>query len=118
MNKYTRIIAASLLALGLLALGLAVRSGLKSFTDSRRTVEVRGLATRQVAADKVTWPIAFKQVGDDLPAVYKQVAATNAAIVRFLKDNGISDNEISVGAPSMNDLSTATTISLFPINIP
>lgn len=106
MNKYTRIIAASLLALGLLALGLAVRSGLKSFTDSRRTVEVRGLATRQVAADKVTWPIAFKQVGDDLPAVYKQVAATNAAIVRFLKDNGISDNEISVGAPSMNDLST------------
>ena len=104
--KPSSIISASILAVGILALGLCVRSGLKSFNDSQRTVEVRGLATRQVNATQVTWPIVFKQVGNDLPAVYNQVSATNSAIMAFLKDNGIPENEISVSAPSMTDLST------------
>lgn len=104
--KPTNIIAALLLAVGLLALGLCVRSGLKSLTESQRTVEVRGLATRQVNANKVTWPIVFKQVGNDLPTVYANVSSTNNAIIAFLKANGISDGEISISAPSMTDLST------------
>lgn len=95
-----------LLAVGLLALGLCVRSGLKSFNDSQRTVEVKGLATREVPANKVTWPISIKQVGNDLPAVYSQVTSTNQAIVEFLKSNGLSDNEISIGAPQMTDYRT------------
>lgn len=104
--KPTNIFAALLLAVGLLALGLCVRSGLKSLTESQRTVEVRGLATRQVNANKVTWPIVFKQVGNDLPTVYANVSSTNNAIIAFLKANGISDGEISISAPSMTDLST------------
>lgn len=104
--KSNTIIAAALLAAGLLAIGLCVRSGLKSLTDSQRTVEVRGLATRQVEANQVTWPIVFKQVGDDLPTVYDAVSSTNNAIIKFLKDNGIQDSEISVSAPQMTDLST------------
>lgn len=104
--KSNTIIAAALLAAGLLAIGLCVRSGLKSLTDSQRTVEVRGLATRQVEANQVTWPIVFKQVGDNLPAVYDAVASTNQAIIKFLKDNGIADSEISISAPQMTDLST------------
>lgn len=106
-QKSTIILAAALvLAAGLLSLGLAIRSGLTAITDKDRTVEVRGLATRQVAADKVTWPIMFKQVGNDLPTVYNQNAATAQTVVKFLKDNGIPDTEISVGAPTVNDLTT------------
>lgn len=101
-----RIVSAAVVALGLWGLGMAVRSGIKSFTDRDRTVEVRGLATREVAADVVTWPIVFKHVGDDLPAVYAQVSVTAGEIVSFLKGNGLSDKEISVGAPSVSDLST------------
>lgn len=102
----TLIISSAVIAVGLLCLGLAIRSGLKSFTDRDRTVEVRGLATREVAADKVTWPIVFKSVGNDLPTVYAQNAATGETVVKFLKDNGMSPEEISVGAPSVTDLST------------
>lgn len=94
------------LALGLLALGLCIRSGLKSMTDSQRTIEVRGLATREVPANQVTWPIVFTQVGNDLPTVYDNVSTTNVRIVKFLTENGIDGKEISVGAPSMTDLST------------
>lgn len=106
MTNSTKILAAAILAVGLLALGLCLRSGLKSIPDANRTVEVRGLATREVPADKVTWPIAFKLVGNDLPEVYDQVSSTNNVIVKYLKDNGIPAEEISVGAPQVNDLST------------
>ncbi len=106
MKKTSRLFAPAIIAIGLLALGLCIRSGLRSFTDRDRKVEVRGLATREVPANKVTWPIVFKQVGNDLPAVYSQSATTGQTIVKFLKDNGIADSEISIGAPSVTDLST------------
>ncbi len=105
-NKAIAIAASVILALGLLSLGLCMRSGLKSFNDSQRTVEVRGLSTREVPANHVTWPISFKQVGNDLPQVYSAVSQTNDAIVTFLKNNGISASDISISAPQMTDLST------------
>jgi len=104
--KIMKLSGALCLALGLLALGLCIRSGLKSMTDSQRTIEVRGLATREVPANQVTWPIVFTQVGNDLPTVYDNVSTTNVRIVKFLTENGIDGKEISVGAPSMTDLST------------
>lgn len=48
----------------------------------------------------------FKEVGNDLPSVYQKVTATNAQIVAFLKANGLTDQEISIGAPSVQDLTT------------
>ena len=106
MNNAMKITMALIIALGLLALGLCIRSGLRAIPDSQRTVDVRGLATREVPANRVTWPIVFKQVGNDLPTVYEQVTSTNDAIVKYLKDNGISDSDISISAPSMTDLTT------------
>ena len=104
MKKNDTIIAALLVAFGLLALGLSVRSGLASFSSRDRTVEVRGLAERQVAANKVTWPISFKLVGNDLPTLYNQVNATTNTIIEFLTSNGIDKKEISVNAPQVDDL--------------
>lgn len=106
MNNAMKIAMAVVVALGLLALGLCIRSGLRAIPDSQRTVDVRGLATREVPANRVTWPIVFKQVGNDLPTVYEQVSSTNDAIVKYLKANGISDSDISISAPSMTDLTT------------
>lgn len=101
----SNVLTGALIGAGLLAIGLGVRSGLKAIPDSERTVEVRGLATREVQANQVTWPIVFKQVGNELPEVYAAVSKTNDAIVEYLKTNGIDAKEISVSAPSMTDLS-------------
>ncbi len=102
--KLTPIIGSIVIAAGLLGLGLSVRSGLKSFTSRDRVVDVRGLAEREVNANQVTWPILFKEVGNDLPSVYNKVSATNRVIIDFLTSNGIDSSEISVGAPSVRDL--------------
>lgn len=67
-------------------------------------VTVRGLAEREVKANKVTWPIVSKEVGNDLPTIYANIERTNAAIMAFLKQNGIQESEISVDAPKVLDL--------------
>lgn len=104
--KQQTIISAAILAVGLFALGLCVKSGLNSFNDSQRVVDVKGLAEREVNANVVTWPIMFREVGNSLPDVYANVTKTNAVIIDFLVANGLSKDEISVGAPTVQDLTT------------
>lgn len=93
-----------LIGIGLLLLGMQVRRGLTSISDNQRVVTVRGLSEKEVAANKVTWPIVSKEVGNDLPSIYSNIEKTNAAILSFLKTNGIKDAEISVNAPQVVDM--------------
>lgn len=97
-------VSAAILAIGLLALGLCLRSGLVSFTDNSRVVEVRGLCEREVPADKVIWPLQYNLVGNDLPQLYSQIESNNKIITDFLTGNGITASEYSIGAPGVNDL--------------
>ena len=55
--------------IGLIVLGLFIKLGLESFSDKDRKVTVKGLSEREVQADKVTWPIMTKELGDDLPSL-------------------------------------------------
>ena len=100
----SKIISALLLAIGLLAMGLCIKSGLKSFSDRDRVVAVRGLSEREVEANKVTWPVVYKIVGNDLPEIYDRIEATNKTIVQFLTDNGITASEYNIDAPDVVDL--------------
>lgn len=97
-------ISAAILAAGLLALGLCIKCGLSSFTDRNRVVSVRGLAEKEVQANKVTWPVVYKLVGNELTGLYNQIETTNATIIDYLTSNGLSNDEISVDAPDINDL--------------
>lgn len=99
-----RIIESSIVALGLLLLGLSIRSGINIFSQRNRTVTVKGLAEMEVPADKVIWPLPFKEVGNDLPALYDNLKSKNQAIVSFLKEKGIKDEEISISAPQVVDM--------------
>ncbi len=73
-------------------------------SSNSRVVAVRGLSEREVNANKVTWPIVSKIVGNDLTQIYSQVSATDDAIVNFLKKNGITDKEFQVNAPKVQDM--------------
>ena len=89
--------------LGLIVLGLCIPKAVKEFKSFDRTVNVKGLCEREVKADKVIWPLAFKTSGNDLNAVYAEIDRTNTKIKDFLKQGGISENEITVSAPSISD---------------
>ena len=97
----SRWVPAAFIALGLLFLGVFIRGGFQSISSNQRVVTVRGLCEKEVTANKVTWPIVSKEVGNDLNVIYQK---TNSAIVGFLKSNGITDSEISVNAPQVVDM--------------
>ena len=101
-------IAGLLIAVGLLALGLCVRSGIKGYGERDRVVSVRGLCEKEVEANKVTWPIVTQDMGNDLITLYDRTQAVNAKILTFLKSNGVTDDEISVNSPKVADKDAAS----------
>ncbi len=103
MKTNTQILSAAIVALGLVLTGVAVRSGIVKFKQLDRVVSVKGLAEREVKADKVTWPLTYKELGNDPSQMYSTLEAKNAKVVAFLKSAGIGDDEISVNPPLITD---------------
>ena len=104
MEFNSKTLSALLIAASIAFLGLCIRWGIDDFVNKDRIVTVKGLSEKEVEADKVTWPIPTKELGNDLPELYSRINATTAKVKAFLKQNGIKDSEISTGAPSVIDL--------------
>lgn len=94
---------AIILAIGLAVTGYFIKTGLDKFSGGSRVVNVKGLAEMEVPADKVIWPLMYKELGNDLPSLYNKIKETNKAIVDFLKQKGITDEEITINAPEITD---------------
>ena len=103
MKKSTVLLSSAFIAAAIVVLGFALKAGIDNFSNSDRDVTVRGLCERQVMANKVTWPIVTKEMGNDLVAIYDKIQRNNSAIISFLKSNGIDDTEISVNPPAVTD---------------
>lgn len=101
MAKY--IVETAILALGLSVGGSFIKIGLESFTNQNRVVNVKGLAEMEVEANKVTWPLAYNVLGNNLPELYDDMQTNNKLIINFLKKNGIKNEEISISAPNVVD---------------
>ena len=98
-----RIIEALLLAIGMVAGAWVLGQSLLQFKQADRSVEVKGLAEREVPADTVIWPVAFSEADNDLPRLYQTLQEKNAKIAAFLQAGGFKPEEISVSAPSITD---------------
>ncbi len=95
---------AIIVAISIVVLAFCIKGGIDSFVDKGRIVSVKGLAEVEVPANKVVWPIVFKEVGNNLPALYNSINSTSDKILEYLQSNGISKEEISVNAPEVIDL--------------
>jgi len=102
-NMKERIISSSIIAVGIVILGLCLKGGIDNFVNKDRQVTVKGLAEKEVEADKVTWNISAAEAGDDLPAVYQKVQQIEEKIKVFLTSNGIKTEDIHSSAPSVVD---------------
>ena len=96
--------SAALIAAGLVLLGWTLRSGIVHFKDSERVVTVKGLSEQEVKADRVIWPLMYKQVGDDLTALYNNIEKTNGTIIAFLRSNGVDEKEITIAPSQLIDM--------------
>ena len=92
MKNYSLGIA---IVIGLAILGICIRTGITSISDNSRRVIVKGLAEKEVKADKVIWPIVYKELGNDLTTVYSTIESKNKIVMKMLTDKGISKDEIT-----------------------
>lgn len=97
------LIAAVIVALGMCCMGGSIRSGIVRFKTLDRKVTVKGLSEREVLANKVTWPLIYKELGNDPSAMYELIEQKNQKVVSFLKAEGLGNDEISVNPPTIRD---------------
>ena len=89
--------------IGLIVLGFMFPWSVAKNRSFDRTVNVKGLCEREVKADKVIWPIAYKVMADDIQSIYSQTEAGNEVILEYLKSGGINEEEITVSVPQISD---------------
>lgn len=92
-----------ILSIALIICGAMLPVAVKNFRSYDRTITVRGLCEQEVPADKVIWPISFKNASNELSTLTEGMERSNAMVVDFLKAGGISDDEITYSAPVITD---------------
>jgi hypothetical protein len=101
-NRKFVLIAAALLAAGIIIGGYLLGDGLRRAKMAERAVTVRGLAERDVNADLATWTVSFTETGSELEPV-RQAAETDAAtVVNFFRQAGFPAEQINDSAISVN----------------
>lgn len=94
---------ALILAIGIFFGCTAIKQGIVQFKEMDRTVTAKGLSEKEVKADKATWPLKFKELGNDPAELYERIEKDNRVILDFLTSNGFTDEEISVAPPTLVD---------------
>jgi len=96
------------IGLGICVAGLSMSHALFEARASQRSVSVKGLAEREVAADLVVWPLTFEVTGNDLNVLQAQIEGKRQTIREYLKTAGFEDTEISQSAPRIRDTQSET----------
>jgi hypothetical protein len=90
------------IAVGLIVLGYLVKAGVTN-KDRDRVISVQGVAETEIMAEKITWPLVYKELGNDLNLLQYTIGSKNKLIVDFLKANGVTGDEISVAPVEILD---------------
>jgi hypothetical protein len=93
-NAMTRIIAAVLVAAGLIVGGWFIGNGFEH-SRNERFVTVKGLAEHDVKADIALWRIRFVETGDQLAQAQAAVQRDDSAVVAFLQKHGLGKDAIA-----------------------
>ena len=101
-NRFSAIVAASILAIGLIVGGYLMGNGLVRARHADRAVTMRGLAERNVTADLATWTLAYSANGPDLAANQAKIDHDSAAIMKLLQSAGFTAAEVTTAGVNVN----------------
>lgn len=104
-STYGLIALALALLTGLSVIGFMMSSSVKTFKDYERSVTVRGLAEQEHLADVVIWPLQYSLASNSQDEIYRELEQNAAKVMEFLRDQGLSEEEISVDVPVVTDRS-------------
>lgn len=100
-----RVLNGFFIMVGLIVLGIFIKSAVVSLKSYDRVVSVKGLAEVEVKANKIIWPVVYKEIGNDLQTIYRAINTKNEVIIEYLKSKGLDNSEITISAPQIIDMS-------------
>lgn len=103
MEKNQTVIAAFVLALGLVAAAIVAGVSIKAIKMADRYVLVRGLEEQDVKADLAFWTLRFKSTGNELTATHAALRAQQDKVKNFLLNKGFEEAEIQPTAVQVFD---------------
>jgi hypothetical protein len=99
----TAILAASaILALGLSLGGYAIGDGLVRMKRADREVTVRGVAQRDVTANRASWKVDYSEHAHDLPTALAASDRDSGKIADYLRAQGFSDPSTKPGSADVS----------------
>jgi len=98
-----QVIAAAVLATGIVAAGWSVGQGFVQARSAERYVTVKGVAEREVQADLGLWPMQFVVADDDLGRAQARMADATAKVNAFLDRHGFQADEVELQDLSVTD---------------
>lgn len=101
-NSFAAVLGGFIFA-GLVAFAFIAGRAAMDVKSLERTVEVKGLAEREVPADTVIWPISYQVASNDLNELYESIAQKNELIRRFLADHDLDLSDVSASTPDVVD---------------
>jgi hypothetical protein len=105
-----KILPAAILAIGLIVGGYLMGNGLVRARQADRSVAMKGLAERDVVADRATWTLAYSQTGSDLAALQQAIDANTQSIMKLLAANGFKPDEVQVRGLSVNQYTNSNGV--------
>ena len=101
-NRKLVLIAAAIMAVGVIAGGYLLGDGLKRAHIADRAVTMRGLAERNVTADLATWTISFNAQGEELGAVQAESDRDAATVLAFFRQAGFPAEAVTDAGGAVN----------------
>ncbi len=99
-SSYEKIIAAFLISIGIAFAGYFISLTLYKSKVALNTADVKGLAERQVEADKAYWSVQYTVSGEsesEIPKLYEASEVDQQKIIKLLIESGISESEVTPG---------------------
>jgi hypothetical protein len=103
LNNASATLLGLLVAVGLTLGGYFVGDGFFQARALERSVEVKGLAEREMPADTAIWPLQVVVAGNELEVLLGQLEEQGQQVRAFLILRGFGEDEISVGPPNITD---------------
>lgn len=89
--------------IGLGTLGYFFKTAFMESKNLERTVIVKGLSEKEVLSNIVIMPIKLTRTSNNLEFLIIDIDNDTNKVIKFLKDNGLKDEDITLGAISIVD---------------
>lgn len=89
--------------IGLGTLGYFFKTAFMESKNLERTVIVKGLSEKEVLSNIVIMPIKLTRTSNNLESLIIDIDNDTNKVIKFLKDNGLKDEDITLGAISIVD---------------